>query len=348
MNNTCFVTKGDLPIIIYKDNPTSAVFEITHRCNMNCRFCYQKGSASLNDLSLNDAQKIMDEFSKSGIRRIVFIGGEPFLHPEWNEILSYAYGLGIKCLFISNGTAITKELAYKTFHYAKEGIISIHGDEDTHDFITSSPGSYRKAIDGIGNLLEAGFRVGIYYTITRDNYSQLYPAIRKLFISEKLKIDWVAVNRDLPHGAGREYFKNPLTDEEYLEVFRQLERMEEEFLLPVFLEVAYPLCRVDPKYHRYILTCQSGISNITIDVRGNMKFCPVMDSACLGNIFKQSLIETWQHSPVLAFHRSLSWLEEKCLKCKYLGKCVGGCAADRVQKENRIEGCKAGGTCDGM
>lgn len=264
---------------------------------------------------------------------MIFVGGEPFMHPDLIETLSYASELGFISSFVSNGTLITKKTVKSISGFLSEGLISIHGDEETHDYLTSTDGSYRKAVAGLGILSENGFKMGVYYTLTEVNHSKIYATLKDLVEDRKVGFKWLALNRDLPQGIGSDYFKDPLSLRNYHRIFQQLEKIEDAYGLLTFLEVAFPLCLVHKKYHRYILTCRVGVSHTAIDPHGNMKLCPVMNEYNLGNILDQGLPNLWRNSPVLEEYRSLEWLSEGCRNCGYLGKCLGGClAASKTKK----------------
>lgn len=305
--------------------PASATYDLTLACNLKCRFCYQGNLREAGGPSLATVKKILDEMKRGGIKKVIFVGGEPFLHPAWVETLAYSHGLGLTSSFVSNGTLITEHIVKRISGFVGEGLISIHGDEETHDDITTVKGSYQKAVAGLRILSENGFKTGVYFTLTEPNHSKLYAAVRNLIEVQKVDFTWLALNRDLPVGKGNAYYWNPLSPQSYHVVLEQIEKIWQVYDRPTFLEVSLPFCLVDKKYHRYILTCRTGISHTAIDPDGNMKLCPVANEHRVGNILDQGLHYLWRNSPLLKEYRSLTWLPEECRDCGYLGNCLGGC-----------------------
>ncbi|MDD2421885.1 MAG: radical SAM protein [Heliobacteriaceae bacterium] len=305
--------------------PTSATYDLTLACNLKCRFCYQGNLREAGGPSLTTVKKVLDEMKRGGVKKVIFVGGEPFLHPAWVETLAYSHGLGITSSFVSNGTLITEQIVKRISGFVREGLISIHGDEETHDDITAVKGSYQKAVAGLRILSENGFKTGVYYTLTESNHSKLYATVRNLIEVQKVDFTWLALNRDLPIGKGSAYYRNPLNPQSYQTVLEQIEKIWQVYDRPAFLEVSLPFCLVAKKYHRYILTCRTGISHTAIDPDGNMKLCPVANEHRVGNILDQGLHYLWRNSPLLQEYRSLTWLPDKCRDCGYLGNCLGGC-----------------------
>lgn len=330
---------GDGPRLQSLELPTSATYDLTLACNLTCKFCYQEEAHKTGGTSLATVKEILDEMKRGGIEKVVFVGGEPFLHPAWVETLGYADEIGLTSSFVSNGTLITEQIVQRISRFLAEGLISIHGDEETHDCLTGLKGTYQKAATGLRILSANGFKTGVYFTLTEANHSKLFAAVQSLVEDHNVDFTWLAVNRDLPLGKGGDYFKQPLNLRDYHKVFGQIERIVQVYDRPAFLEVLLPFCLVDKKYHRYILTCRTGVSHTAIDPDGNMKLCPVANQHRLGNILDQGLLSLWRNAPLLEEYRSLEWLPEECRTCGLLGKCLGGCwVASKAGRTTSLSG----------
>ena len=64
----------------------SVCWNITEKCNENCEFCYR---TLVNDLSLEESQKIADKLIEHGVEKITFAGGEPLLYKGLFELSGY-------------------------------------------------------------------------------------------------------------------------------------------------------------------------------------------------------------------------------------------------------------------
>lgn len=80
------------PIVYAKSSQLeTAWLEITQICNFRCVHCYE-GKKNKSVMPLDAIQRIIDEFVENEINHIQIIGGEPFLHPDIIEVLSYCVG----------------------------------------------------------------------------------------------------------------------------------------------------------------------------------------------------------------------------------------------------------------
>ena len=93
--------------------PLSGTFELTPVCNMDCKMCYVRLSAkqqqSLGPLA--DADRWLSlarEAKKAGMLYLLLTGGEPFLHPQFRQILEGLHRMGFIISVNSNGTLIDK------------------------------------------------------------------------------------------------------------------------------------------------------------------------------------------------------------------------------------------------
>jgi MoaA/NifB/PqqE/SkfB family radical SAM enzyme len=122
---------------------------------------------------------------KSGVRGVVFTGGEPSLHPAILDFIRIARKTGYKSIQLqTNG----RTLAYPEFclELVKAGITelgpSVHGARAaTHDALTGAKGSFTQTITGIANAVKTGLPVLTNTVITSANYKEL-PAIASLLI----------------------------------------------------------------------------------------------------------------------------------------------------------------------
>jgi len=77
---------------------------LTYDCNLNCDYCASNGLYERNkkNISTKDFVLVIDWLLKQGVKSIALIGGEPTLHPKFNELMSYA-GKKIAIFLPTNG-----------------------------------------------------------------------------------------------------------------------------------------------------------------------------------------------------------------------------------------------------
>ena len=160
--------------------------KISFRCNNLCGFCAQGHKRDLYpDRSATTVAAELKRAYRSGVRGVVFTGGEPSLHPAILDFIRTAKKTGFKSIQLqTNGRA----LAYPGFcrKLVKAGITelgpSLHGAKAaTHDALTGAKGSFTQSLTGIANAVKTGLPVLTNTVITTANYREL-PAIAALLI----------------------------------------------------------------------------------------------------------------------------------------------------------------------
>ena len=91
--------------------PLVAWFELTRACNLPCKHCYiSAGRPRKDELSTPDVLRVLDELAAQGVFVVVFLGGEPMMHPDFIPIVRHAHDLGLIVSIGSNGTYVTQEI----------------------------------------------------------------------------------------------------------------------------------------------------------------------------------------------------------------------------------------------
>ncbi len=153
------------------DQPPTTRVGIIYQCNQPCTFCQL---AEMNThIPPARVYAALDKSRARGARRVILTGGEPTLCRHLPEYLSYAREHGYTTIEMqTNATLLdNRELAAR-LHQAglTDAQVSLHGpDSDISDRLTAAPGTHRRTLDGITNLLDVGVRVLLNHLIFRDN-----------------------------------------------------------------------------------------------------------------------------------------------------------------------------------
>lgn len=203
-------------------NPLSLCWQISKKCNYHCPFCLS-GEQVSDELSLDQMKIIIDMLAKANLIRIDFTGGEPFLRPDFCEILTYASEKGIETLVTSNGSIWSEKIAKTLLETNTLLLISLDGDEATHDK-SRGKGAYKRAVENIKKYRDYGIPIRINYLIRKDNLDKIeyiYNLVKELHI-ERLFYILIA-----PQGKAFENRELLLSDEErkfYLNKIKELKR----------------------------------------------------------------------------------------------------------------------------
>ena len=79
---------------------------LTTRCNLHCKYCFaqEKLASSKINMPLENVQRVIDFLKRSEFPIFRVMGGEPTLHPQFNEIIQMALAAGMRVDVLSNAT----------------------------------------------------------------------------------------------------------------------------------------------------------------------------------------------------------------------------------------------------
>ena len=147
-------------------------FELTSRCNLNCRMCYICNPVKPVGAELIGEQwlDIMRQARDAGLIYAMLTGGEPLLHRDFWDIYLGLRKLGVYITLNSNGTTITPEVADRLKEYPPLLVqISLYGSSPkAYEKVTGSASGYEKAIQGVQLLKERGFNISLRTILTED------------------------------------------------------------------------------------------------------------------------------------------------------------------------------------
>lgn len=185
---------------IQMDEQNTIVLDLTYLCNSTCRYC-RWGSTETEgrrNLSLDSLKIPKSTLDLLNIERLVFSGGEPRLHPNMDELISY-YREHIKTIIlITNGYGATpseiERLVSKGITGFTFSIDSINPMEEYASRRTSEE-RFGKILSTLRKIsgLNRNFELGINTVVTHANAK--WESISKLLeFSEELELDFIKFN----------------------------------------------------------------------------------------------------------------------------------------------------------
>jgi len=155
-------------------------FYLTEGCNLRCRHCwlgpkYQTKDHAYPCLDPELFQSIIEQAKPLGLTGVKLTGGEPLMQPNIKEILDFIRTEDLRLIVETNGILCTHELAQKMFTCEDPFVsVSLDGvDAETHEWIRGVKGCFEAALEGVRNLVKAGFRPQIIMTLMRRNKDQM-------------------------------------------------------------------------------------------------------------------------------------------------------------------------------
>ncbi len=160
--------------------PPVVIWNVTNTCNMACPHCYSaaKRVPTPDELSHEDAMRVVDHLADSGIRVVIFSGGEPLLRPDVLNLISHANDRGIMCQLSTNGVLITREMAQQLKVAGVRYVgVSIDGPPEINDAYRALENAYARALEGLRCSIDAGMEAGLRITVSGVNASSVHPLL---------------------------------------------------------------------------------------------------------------------------------------------------------------------------
>jgi heme d1 biosynthesis radical SAM protein NirJ len=158
------------------------IWNLTRRCNLKCRHCYTV-SADVHfpgELSHEQAVATLDDLGDFGIPALILSGGEPLDRFDFFDLAKRARPMVRMLALSTNGTKIHGETADKVAEIGFDYVgISIDGIGATNDWFRGVDGAFDDAVRGVRECKKRGIKVGLRFTLTKDNEAQL-PDLLKL------------------------------------------------------------------------------------------------------------------------------------------------------------------------
>jgi MoaA/NifB/PqqE/SkfB family radical SAM enzyme len=164
---------------------TRIAFEITRRCNLNCKHCLRDETEEQKDLDLGLIEKVMRQGRDGyGVNLTAFTGGEPFMYPDLEKLFELTADMGYTFSIVTNGHFVPKKMGLLNdprFNKIINHIaVSLDGpDPETHDSIRGT-GAFKKAVAAIVALKANGFKVHVKYTLGKHNIDKIEQAILEI------------------------------------------------------------------------------------------------------------------------------------------------------------------------
>lgn len=175
--------------VSFSKNAINVFFHILTSCNLKCRHCYinieQHGK---NKLPISTINAWLGIFAKKSIKtNVIFLGGEPTMHPDLSLAIKKAGDLGYDSITVDTNGYLFNDILSKVkpkdvdyFSFSLDG-----ATPKTNDWIRGK-GSYDTCIAGIREAVSRGFATSLIYTVSRGNFHELnmmVPLIKDLGIN---------------------------------------------------------------------------------------------------------------------------------------------------------------------
>ena len=264
----------------------SASIDITYKCNLRCRHCFDfAGENSRDEIDDTALDNIFESISKYEMNSICLCGGEPLL--RLNSVIN---GLQIlknnnssgKVAMVSNGLLWNQSIAESLKEAGLDLVqFSLDGINDaSYDFIRQSAGNLHKVFDAIKYAKNSGLTVVISSIPHRKNFSEFQALIN---LCDELGVSELRVQPLMNLGRGEKNY-------EYLSLMPEENESIATLLASNANSTKTRLIWGDPVDHFYMYRELKYIPQICINAFGEIVLSPYLPIT-IWNLRKYSLKE---------------------------------------------------------
>ncbi|NQU06770.1 MAG: radical SAM protein [Calditrichaeota bacterium] len=184
------VYQGIVNKAIKLKHPLDAMWELTFRCNLDCKHCYIiQDSDNSNEMDTETSLDLLDQLASAGVLWLTFSGGEPLLRDDLFILLERARALKFAVKLFTNGTLIDRSIAQNIARLKLSGVeISIYGaSPEIHDPFTGIEGSFERSMKAVNHLKEFGVPVKLKTCLVRSNFEDNQNIVE---LCKKLEVDF--------------------------------------------------------------------------------------------------------------------------------------------------------------
>lgn len=158
--------------------PASGTFELTARCNFDCRMCYVHLKNDVHELKKKEltAEQWLDiarHAKDMGLLFLLLTGGEPFLREDFPYLYTELVKMGFVVSINTNASLYNDELSELFAKYPPSRInVTLYGGRDTYASLCGNP-SFDKVVANLRRMKSEGLQVRLNVSLTPHNVEDM-------------------------------------------------------------------------------------------------------------------------------------------------------------------------------
>lgn len=338
-DNYIFLNNKIIPDIF--SAPLQVYFDVTTRCHLRCRHCYNSaGESSSGEYTLEEIDELANQLSKMFVFKISIGGGEPLLRDDIFEIIQIFRDKEIDISLSTNGLLLGDSNVVKQLNRLHLRTLTIScegGNQSTYDAVRGK-GIFQRMLQSMkffSNNYEGRYAMRV--TLTSHSCKQVKKIIK---LAGELGCYAIKFKFLQMYGRALENFDLVPSKQDYLKAIEEALSMQQYTPVKITVPNHFVHKNINNVVNRYIpLTstgkyplslgfgCSGGKIGAYISPTGNWSPCVSLGQEYdSGNIRETSANEIWHHGKGFIRIRNLVG-EEPCQSCDLLEKCKGGCRA---------------------
>lgn len=309
--------------------PVNVTWEVTYACNLSCIHCLSdSGRKRAGELTTEQALQVIDQLAALKVFQFNIGGGEPFMRPDFLDLMDHAHDKGIVTCISTNGTLIDEGIARRLDHPLVYIQVSLDGASEASNDAIRGRGSYGKVLNALDHLRKRNIEVSINCVLTRRSYPELDKLVQ-LAASYGAKL---RVSRFRPSGRGKDSWAQLNVQREQMADFSQwLSRH-------LAVSTGDSFFSVTTEERRSLGLNMCGACKLTccLSPQGEIYPCAFLQEPEFraGRLPGEDFGTIWNTSPVFESFRQLEI--KSCESCHRFDLCHGGCPAIAYHTQRKL------------
>ena len=322
--------------------PARVYFELTRRCNLACRTCFNDSHYPLADeLTTPEILDALEQLDRLGTFEIRFTGGEPIEHSDFREIVTFAKARGFYVSLGTNGVYSDEKRSWIYDSGVDWFIVSLDGTEEVNDRVRG-PGTYRQVVQTLRELADRPhLRIRLNMVVARHNVHTIEVLAH---LADENGVESLNMIPLRPYGRSVKTMADDMFNQhDFYAFIRHIQDLRQRYRV----QFITTLDLLDPEAttsHDPIVqkrrTCAAGVEATVIGATGDVYGCSYSPASfpdspdvegwrlfVAGNLRQEPIRAIWRDSTRWAVFRYLdTYKNPRCQICPHYGvRCVGSC-----------------------
>lgn len=311
---------------------------INRVCNLRCKWCYSRNNRT-GSMSLETVEKSIKLLRGLPTTRVILIGGEPTIHPNFLTIIKMVKEAGLMPVVVTNGIKFKDEVFLRKALDAGLSAITVSlkaTNNDQYQLFTGHR-SFNDTMEAIKNIDKNGISNRVSITVGEDLLESSNEII-DVIVESKAQI--VSLEMERPTIIDDKILSSDSASlkkiaDFFINLYPKLESSGVNFVINVSIPFClFPRSFIETliKKGRITSGCQIHTgSGIIIDPNGKLLPCNHFCNNALGELGQdfisgEEYLLFRQRPDISQFYKTLSsYPHEKCQSCDQWQQCGGGC-----------------------
>lgn len=308
--------------------PVSGSFELTRKCNFNCKMCYVHCADTSKDIELTTEKwlKIAEEAKDAGMLFLLLTGGEPLLRPDFERLYTELARMGFMLSVNTNGSMFSEKILrlFEIYPPSRINISLYGGNEETYEKLCENK-KFAQVVSNIKKLKEMNIPVRLNCVFNRynvDDTNEIYRIAKENDLIIKPSSYMYPSLRAKGETGDNEARLSPDAAAKNTILCRKLTFSEEQLKAKAKeMKSLYPP-ECDSGDEGEGMRCRAGKSSFWVTFDGKMMPCGMMTEPSV-SLNEISFGDAWN---IIKKETAVIRLPKECLSCSYKSVC-NVCAA---------------------